>query len=171
MSLSSKSAFPVDGGCVCGHIRYRMTTLPMVTHCCFCTWCQRESGSAFNLHAMMEPDRVELLTPNKPRIISIPTLSGEGQNVACCPECFIPVWCDYNSGGSLRWIKVGTLDRPDACPPDVFIFTENKQSWVDLPASEKTLSFSQNYDNKEKVWPKQGLERLETLMAKSKGTE
>ena len=51
----------LDGGCTCGAVRYRMTTKPMFVHCCHCTWCQRESGAAFALNAMIEADRVVLL--------------------------------------------------------------------------------------------------------------
>lgn len=50
-----------DGGCTCGHVRYRMTSNPIFVHCCHCTWCQRETGSAFAVNALIEADRVQLL--------------------------------------------------------------------------------------------------------------
>ena len=50
-----------EGGCDCRYIRYRMTDKPLFVHCCHCRWCQRETGSAFVLNAMIEADRVELL--------------------------------------------------------------------------------------------------------------
>ena len=50
-----------DGGCDCRAVRYRMHSRPMFVHCCHCRWCQRESGAAFALNAMIEADRVELL--------------------------------------------------------------------------------------------------------------
>ena len=52
---------PLEGGCDCGEIRYRVTRAPMTVHCCHCHWCQRESGSAFALNAMVEAEHVELL--------------------------------------------------------------------------------------------------------------
>ena len=58
--MNAESNF-VDGGCTCRFVRYRMTTKPMIVHCCHCRWCQRESGAAFALNAMIESDRVELL--------------------------------------------------------------------------------------------------------------
>jgi hypothetical protein len=54
-------AFPIDGGCTCRTVRYRMITAPMFVHCCHCRWCQRETGASFALNAMVEADRVELL--------------------------------------------------------------------------------------------------------------
>ena len=49
------------GGCTCRQVRYRMTSRPLFVHCCHCRWCQRETGAAFALNAMIEADRVELL--------------------------------------------------------------------------------------------------------------
>jgi hypothetical protein len=34
-------------------VRYRMASAPLFVHCCHCRWCQRESGSAFALNAMI----------------------------------------------------------------------------------------------------------------------
>ncbi|MDE2256297.1 MAG: GFA family protein, partial [Xanthomonadaceae bacterium] len=53
--------FPMEGGCTCRQARYRMATAPLFVHCCHCTWCQRETGSAFVLNALIEADRVEML--------------------------------------------------------------------------------------------------------------
>jgi len=50
-----------EGKCTCGDVRYRMTRRPMFVHCCHCTWCQRETGTAFALNALIETDRVELI--------------------------------------------------------------------------------------------------------------
>jgi len=51
-----------EGGCACGTLRYRMRSAPMFVHCCHCTDCQRQTGSAFVLNALIEADRVELLS-------------------------------------------------------------------------------------------------------------
>ena len=49
-----------EGRCACGDVRYRLLDAPIVTHCCHCRWCQRESGSAFALNTVIETDRVEV---------------------------------------------------------------------------------------------------------------
>jgi hypothetical protein len=51
----------VEGGCTCGHVRYRVLSNPMIVHCCHCRWCQRQTGTAFALNALIEADRVEVL--------------------------------------------------------------------------------------------------------------
>lgn len=59
--MSASDGFPLEGGCDCREVRYRMMTRPLFVHCCHCRWCQRETGSAFVINAMIEAERVELV--------------------------------------------------------------------------------------------------------------
>ena len=62
VAVMSDVAFqPMEGTCSCRGVRYRMTAAPLFVHCCHCTWCQRETGSAFVLNAMVEAECVEVL--------------------------------------------------------------------------------------------------------------
>jgi hypothetical protein len=48
----------LEGGCACGAVRYWLASGPMFVHCCHCTSCQTETGSAFAINALIESDRV-----------------------------------------------------------------------------------------------------------------
>ena len=63
-----------------------MTGRPLFVHACHCTWCQRESGSAFALHAVIETVFVGVLA-GVPCEVRLPTSSGLGQVVLRCPVC------------------------------------------------------------------------------------
>lgn len=153
----------LDGGCTCRAVRYRMTSQPLFVHCCHCRWCQRETGSAFALNAMIEADRVVLLS-GSPEALTIPSNSGKGQKITRCPSCRIAVWSNYaGAGDAVRFVRVGTLDEPDRLPPDIHIFTESKQPWVLLPPG--TPAVPQYYDRKQ-YWPAQSLARREVLLAR-----
>src|SRR5262245_12110840 len=89
-----------EGGCTCRHVRYRMTTRPLFVHCCHCRWCQRETGSAFVLNAMIEAERVELLSGDVD-VVDTPSQSGRGQKISRCPRCRVAVWSNYAGGGDL----------------------------------------------------------------------
>ncbi|OAQ72811.1 glutathione-dependent formaldehyde-activating [Pochonia chlamydosporia 170] len=65
---SEKDIFPMQGGCPCGHIRYQINQPPLLVHCCHCTSCQRELGSAFAINAIIERDELKLLPSAKPTI-------------------------------------------------------------------------------------------------------
>jgi hypothetical protein len=153
--------FPVEGGCDCRYVRYRMMTRPLFVHCCHCRWCQRESGASFALNAMIEADRVQLLC-GEPELVNTPSESGSGQKIARCPKCRIALWSNYAGAGPVvRFVRVGTLDEPDLLPPDVHIFTATKQPWVVLP--EGTPAVVAYYD-REQLWPAQSLARRLALL-------
>lgn len=138
--MTENDAFMLEGGCTCRRVRYRVTRAPLIVHCCHCRWCQRETGSAFALNALVESEAVHPLSGDPERVIT-PSNSGKGQTIVRCPECHIALWSHYaGAGDKLSFIRVGTLDNPDALPPDVHIFTASKQPWVilahDIPAFE-----------------------------------
>ena len=150
-----------EGGCTCRAVRYRMDSSPMVVHCCHCTWCQRETGSAFAINAMIEADRVALLQGDV-ELIDLPSNSGYGQKVARCPQCRIALWSHYaGTGPHVRFVRVGTLDEPARLPPDVHVFTSTKLPWVSLP--EGVPAESAFYDRK-KVWRPDSLARREAIL-------
>jgi hypothetical protein len=139
-----------------------MTSRPLFVHCCHCRWCQRETGSAFVLNAMIEADRVRLLHGDV-EIVATPSESGRGQRIARCPQCRVALWSNYGGGGdAIRFVRVGTLDEPDRLPPDVHIFTASKQPWVVLPPG--TPAFAEFYRAAD-VWPAESLARREAVRA------
>ena len=153
--------FPIEGGCDCSAIRYRLESAPLFVHCCHCRWCQRESGASFALNAMIESDRVTNLGA-EPELVHTPSDSGLGQKVARCPVCRVAVWSNYAGSGPItRFIRVGTLDNPDVFPPDVHIFTASKQPWVVIPPDMP--SFEEYYE-REKLWPAESLARRAVLL-------
>jgi len=151
----------LEGGCACGAVRYRMTSGPMFVHCCHCLDCQRQTGSAFVLNAIIETDRVELLE-GEPRPIAMATDSGRPHRIFRCPDCQTAVFSEYGGAGALRFVRIGTLDRPSALAPDVHIFTRSKQPWVRLP--EGVPAFEVYYDSKT-LWPTESLARRKAALS------
>lgn len=121
----------MQGRCTCGAIRYRLKDRPLFVHGCHCTWCQRETGSAFALNAMVEMALVEV--EGEVDLVPTPSASGRGQEIARCPVCRVAVYSHYSGAGrKVAFVRVGTLDDPSACPPDIHIFTTTKQPWLVL---------------------------------------
>ena len=150
----------LEGGCACGAVRYRLTSAPMFVHCCHCRYCQRQTGSAFVLNALIETDRIVLLAGH-PEPVSVPTSSGRPHDVYRCPTCRTALWSDYGRRPPLRFVRVGTLDDPSALPPDVHIFTRSKLPWVTL--SDSAPAFDVYYDM-ETLWPPASLARRRAIL-------
>ena len=158
--MTNDGAFSAEGRCTCGKVRYRMTARPMFVHCCHCTWCQRESGSAFALNAIVEEANVDLVEGTVAET-DLPSNSGKGQTRTHCPDCGVTLWSKYHAmPARVRFVRVGTLDDPTAVAPDIHIYTSTKQPWValpdDVPAVEEFYRLS-------KTWPADSLERFQAV--------
>ena len=149
----------VEGGCACGKVRYRLRSEPLFVHCCHCRDCQRQTGSAFVLNALIESDRVEIVT-GQTALSRMPTDSGKPHDVARCPDCGTAVWSHYGGLKVLSFVRVGTIDDPATLPPDVHIYTRSKLPWIALPPG--VPAFEAYYDSKT-LWPAESLARRRVL--------
>ena len=150
----------LEGGCACGAVRYRLASAPMFVNCCHCTECQRLTGTAFAVNAIIEADRVELLA-GTPEDVDAPPASGTPHPISRCPTCRTPLWSVYGGRAEFRFVCVGALDDPGALTPGAHIFTRSKLPWVAL--SPKIPAFEVYYDTKT-LWPAESLARRASAM-------
>jgi hypothetical protein len=155
----NEMASDLAGGCACGAVRYRLASAPMFVHCCHCLDCQRQTGSAFVLNALIETDRIALLC-GEPTPVGVPTDSGRPHRIFRCPSCQVALWSEYGGRSQLRFVRVGTLDHPAMLSPDVHIYVRSKLPWVLLP--QNLPAFDAYYDANS-VWPAASLARRRAL--------
>ena len=152
----------LEGGCSCGEVRYRLTSEPLIVHCCHCLNCQRQTGSAFVINLLLEADEVELVA-GAPQVVEVPRDDGSTQRIHRCPTCQVAVYSEYTRP-EFRFVRAGTLDDPSCVTPDVHIYTRSKVPWIVIP--EDAVRFDEFYDTKT-VWPAASLERARAVMASS----
>ncbi len=162
--MTASSPDYLAGGCACGAVRYRIEMPPMFVHCCHCQDCQRQTGSAFVLNAIIETERIEI-EQGSPEPVGVPTDSGRSHDIYRCPQCRTALWSDYGKRPKLRFLRVGTLDDAAAIRPDVHIFTRSKLPWVRLP--DDVPAFDIYYDMKA-LWPAESLKRREAILGPGK---
>jgi hypothetical protein len=133
----------------------------MFVHCCHCLDCQRQTGSAFVLNALLEAERVELLA-GEPEPVGVPTDSGRPHDIYRCPVCRVALWSTYGGRPQVRFVRLGALDQPSALRPDVHIYTRSKLPWITLP--EGVPAFEAYYDAKT-LWPAASLARRAAVFA------
>jgi hypothetical protein len=150
----------MEGGCACGEVRYRLTAEPMFVHCCHCLNCQRQTGSAFVINALIEAGRLELLA-GEPVVVDAPRDDGSAQRIFRCPSCQVAVYSEYGRP-EVKFVRAGTLDQPASVSPDVHIFTRSKLPWVTLPESVPAVEV---YYDRHELWSAASLERLDALFA------
>lgn len=125
----------------------------MFVNCCHCTQCQRLTGSAFVINAVIETSRIAV-SGEHPIRTDGPT-EGRVHDIYRCRKCFTALWSDYGRRGWLAFVRVGSLDNPAALPPHAHIFTRSKLPWVNL---EGAPGFDIFYDMAT-LWPATSLER------------
>jgi hypothetical protein len=151
----------MKGHCDCEEVCYQVIDKPLIVHCCHCRWCQRETGSAFALNAFIETKSVKL-TKGTLEALDVPSESGKGQRIHRCPRCKVTLWSNYlGLGLDFSFVRVGTLDDPDHCPPEVHIYTETKQAWVNI---DDGLPVYTQYYHRSEAWSKDSMVRFRALL-------
>ena len=157
-------SLPLAGSCFCGAVRYRLTALPMFVHCCHCTDCQMQTGGAFAINALIERDRIVLEPSADPAPIPMKTESGRPHYICRCPVCQTALWSHYGGmGEKAAFVRVGTLEDPDTCPPQVHIFTRSKQPWFELPIDGAAYEIFYSRDDLETLFGNAGAARWRAL--------
>lgn len=151
----------LNGRCACGSVRYQLLEKPMFVHCCHCDDCQRLTGSAFVLNAIIETEAIKLIR-GKPVALPVPRENG-AHDIYRCPKCQTAVWSDYGHRRNLRFVRVGTLDKPSALKPDVHIYTRWKAKWLRLPEG---IPIFRDYYQTSKLWPKASFKRLNAALGR-----
>jgi len=154
---------PLEGGCACARVRYRLARAPIAVHACHCRYCQRMSGSGYGWNAMLETRHVELDGAARPVAVHTPSTRPEGQIVMRCPDCLVALWTHHPLlGPNMAMVLVGTLDQPESLPPTVHCFTATRQSWVRIPAD--IPAYEGDYDP-DVVWGPHGQARVAAALA------
>ena len=145
------------GRCSCGQVQYTLTGDPLIVHACHCTDCQTLTGSAFVLNAWTEATNVQVKGELKQA--PLPSGSGNTQTLHYCPHCSTTVFSNYTRPETV-FLRVGTLDDPSSCPPDVHIFTRARLKWLNVDTDAQQF---EAYYNPKELWSKSSLERWKAL--------
>ena len=125
----SKPTIPMDGGCLCGQVRFRISAPPIMTFACHCRGCQHLTGSAFSL-SIAAPTAAFQITAGQP---VIGALHGPS-HYWYCPHCMN--WL-YTEPDGMDWfvnVRATLLDDPYWFSPFVETKTSEKLPWVTIPA-------------------------------------
>lgn len=129
------TTYPIEGGCQCGGVRYRITGEPVFLSVCGCEDCRKQTGSAFGMSLRVKKDDFELLS-GELKTWSRSSVSGNPVDCAFCPDCGNRMWHAPHSVPDCIHIKPGTLDDPNAFVPRYASMTSNIPDWVELNGLE-----------------------------------
>ena len=124
-------AFPVEGGCQCGAVRYRLKAAPLGVYACHCKDCQRSSGTTHSLSMVIRAEDAELVAGELAGVDKVAD-SGRTVRLLGCANCGTNIWNEPLSAPHLRILKPGTLDDMSWARPIGNIWTDRAQPWVEI---------------------------------------
>jgi hypothetical protein len=124
----------LEGGCLCGRVRFRTTQSPMRTIACHCTFCQKVTGSAYFAESMFAMDAVQFNGGELKSYEHVSDGSRQKVFVHFCPTCGTTVSLTFERWPEVRGIARGCYDDPNAVTVSSHIWTRSAQSGTALPA-------------------------------------
>lgn len=120
------STTELEGGCQCGAIRYRLSGEPIMTAICHCSMCRRANAAPAVAWAMYTQEQVRF--SGEPKTYA----SSPDARRGFCPHCGtqISFTADYIPG--LVDLTIGSLDEPDALPPQFHYWHSRHLAWVEF---------------------------------------
>jgi hypothetical protein len=123
--------FPIEGGCACGQVRYRLTEAPLAIYTCHCSDCQKLSTSAFTLTMPVRPQALEIIKGTLRTWIRVPP-SGNQLPQHVCGHCGVRIYSEPAHARS-KSLRCGTLDDTGWIEPVAAIWMRSAQPWVRMP--------------------------------------
>ncbi|HSH08549.1 MAG TPA: GFA family protein [Burkholderiales bacterium] len=119
----------LEGGCQCGHVRYRIAGEPEGLVVCHCTACQRQTGSAFAMSLIVRRDALTLLQGTLKSFTRVAD-SGNRLEGHFCPACGVRIYHSSSAVPDKIRVRPGTLDERDWLVPGKQIWTRSRQPWL-----------------------------------------
>jgi hypothetical protein len=124
----------LEGGCICGAVRYSVTGEPLAAGWCHCRTCQRGSGAPAVAWAEY-PIGAVAIEGSVESYVS----SADHERVHCA-RCHAYLFFRARPAPETVSVNLGSLDRPSAVTPRVHIFARSRVPWFppdDLPAYDE----------------------------------
>jgi hypothetical protein len=121
----------LEGGCLCGKVRYVVSAEPIFSGACHCRNCQKETGSAFNQVLGVPSDA--LAVTGAVQVYDGRGDSGQPTHRSFCPTCGSPIASNVDVMPGISMISIGTLDDPSVAVPQMHIYCRSKLDWITLP--------------------------------------
>ncbi|MGH8092327.1 MAG: GFA family protein [Chthoniobacterales bacterium] len=119
----------VEGGCLCGTVRFRLHATPKRGSDCHCEDCRRASAAPYVTWCSVPSKAIEVLSGEFLRV----SHAGRLRSFAAC--CCTPLFFQDEVNSEWIDVTVASLDAPNAFPPVAAIWTEDKLPWVKLDPS------------------------------------
>jgi hypothetical protein len=121
---------PLTGGCLCGAVRYAVTQPLVVAYYCHCTRCQRRTGSAAAVSALVVPGSLRITTGEELLASFDPS---DGWSKVFCSACGGGLWAENPAASGALAVRMGTFDSDPGVRPSYRQFVAYAAPWEAIP--------------------------------------
>lgn len=123
---------PFTGSCRCGAIRYECTAEPVRTVHCFCTDCQKLTGTQMSTNLVV-PKAAFRVTQGQPTAFDVKGDSGRTVRRYFCGTCGSPLYGEPEALAGMVVVKAGSLDDSSWVEPQASIYVDSAPGWGVVP--------------------------------------
>ncbi|QLC21583.1 GFA family protein [Parasphingopyxis sp. CP4] len=127
----------LEGGCLCGAVRYRIEEDSPPCYACHCTECQTHSGSAFVLQMPVFANK--FIIEGKVVTADQDLPNGRVSTIHCCATCLVRLFAKVTGREGLVTVRAGTLDNSKTLTPVAHIWVRSKQEWLEIPDGHRVF--------------------------------
>ncbi|WP_116090867.1 GFA family protein [Sphingomonas crusticola] len=121
---------PIEGGCLCGALRYVAYGAPLYAGLCYCADCRKASGSGFIPFLGFAANVITIT--GETRRSEVPSLRGGIATRNHCGHCGSLVFGGIAGESDSITIYAGSLDDPSSFQPQVALFVRDRPSWAEV---------------------------------------
>ena len=118
---------PQHGGCLCGAVRFTLTSEPVVQGICHCRDCQKSSGATHLTQLAVPAPGVEIT--GRTTAYARPADSGHRVTRHFCSICGGPTHSTNDAMPGLIFLRATHLDDPERFAPAMEVYTASRPSW------------------------------------------
>jgi hypothetical protein len=124
------------GQCLCGAVRFRLTTEPLTTRVCWCRDCQRLSANGV-VNMLVPTDAIQA----SGHLSEFTRTADSGNTIRqrFCPTCGSPVFANSSARPQVTAVRAGALDDPSSVRPTMNIWCSSAPAWACLDSGLEQL--------------------------------
>ena len=120
----------IEGGCLCGKVRYAADIDPIFVGVCHCKNCQKHTGTAFSTVVALPTPALSMT--GAPKAYEDRGDTGLVLRRSFCPDCGSSLVDEAEAMPGVSMILTGSLDDSSWVQPTMEIYTDSAQPWVAL---------------------------------------
>ena len=121
------AGLPLEGGCLCGAVRYRIDAAPLWTGYCHCASCRRSTGAPVTMFVGASAESA-VFTKGKRAFFA----SSPGVARGFCAACGTPLTYESDRFPGEVHFYISTFDDPEPLRPAFHVFHKERIRWLEI---------------------------------------